>query len=71
VPPRPGTPPAAPDGSERSQYAEIEGAPPEYVHIHSPLPNAQFFNLDIYTKNCKHNKVSIPDLLTDRGPYTG
>jgi len=39
----------------RGQSSQIEGVPPGYVYIHTPLLNAQFFNLDAYGKDSKHN----------------
>jgi len=71
APPRPGTPPAPPHDSERTQPSEKEGVPPGYVFIHTPLPHARFFNLDPYAKNRMPDKDFIPDLLTDEGPSTG
>lgn len=67
----PGTPPTPPDDCEESQSPEIEGAPPGYMYIHTPLPNAQILNLDAHAKDWKHNKADIPDWLTDDGPSTG
>jgi len=68
--PPPGTPPVAAAKNERAQSYEIEGVPPGYVYIRTPLPNAQFFNLDAYSKNRKRDKDSIPDLLTDERTST-
>jgi len=68
APPRPETPPVPPGDSERNQSTEIEGVPPGYVYIRTPLPNTQFFNHDAYTKDRKQNTDFIPDLLTDQGP---
>jgi len=71
APPWPEMPPAPPGDSERDQCTEIEVAAPGYVNIHAPLPNAEFFNLDAYAKDHKHEKDFIPDLLTNHGPSTG
>jgi len=69
--PLPGTPPVPPSLTEGSQGSQIEGAPTRYVYIHTPLPNTQFFNLNAYVKDSKHNKDIISDLLTDEGTSTG
>jgi len=70
APPRPGTPPAPPGDSERSQSSETEGVPPRYVYIHTPLPSAQFFNINLYAKDRKCDEDFIPDFMTDKGPST-
>jgi len=67
-PPRPGTPPASPDDSERTQSSKTEGVPPGYMYIHTPLPSAPFFNLDPYAKDHMCNEDFVPDWLTDQGP---
>jgi len=69
--PRPGTPPAPPGASERTQISEAEGVPPAYVYIHTALSSTQFFNLDPYAKDYRRNKDFVPDLLTDESPSTG
>jgi len=33
----------------------MEGVPPRYVYIHTPLPNAQFVNCNAYAMNSKRN----------------
>jgi len=71
APPRPGTPSAPPDDSERTQPSETEGVPPGYVYIHTPHPSTRFFNLDPYAKDRLRDKDFIPVLLTDEGPSTG
>jgi len=68
---RPGTPCVPPSDAESAHDSDIEGVPPGYVYIHTPLPSAQCVNLDIYSEDCKHNKHYIPDLLTDEGIFTG
>jgi len=70
APPRPGTPPAPSDDSERTQRFETEGARPRYLYIHNPLPSAKFFNLDPYAKDRPRDKHIIPDFLTDQRPST-
>jgi len=69
--PRPGSPPAPPDDSERTQSSETEGMPPGYVYVHTPLPSARFSNLVPYAKDHMRNKDFIPYLLTGEGPSTG
>jgi len=70
--PHPSKTPPIPTGNyEGVQLSEIEGVPPGYVYIHTPLPSAQFFNLDAYAKDCKHDKDFNPDMLTDEGTSTG
>ena len=71
APPPPGMPPTPPGGSGGTPSSEMEGVPPRYVHIHTPLPKAQFCNLHAYAKDRKHDKDCIPDLLTDKKPSTG
>jgi len=71
LPPPPGDAPPPAGGSEGAQTFEIEGVPPGYVYRHTPLPNAQCFNLDTYAKDRKHHRDFIPDLLTDEGTSTG
>ena len=68
---RPGTPPAPPDDSERTQSSETEGVPPGNVYIHTPFPSTRFLNHDPYAKDHMRDKDLIPDLLTDEGPSTG
>jgi len=71
APPRPWIPAAPPDHNKRTQSSETEGVPPGYVYIHTPLPSAQFFNLDPYTKDRMRDNDFILDLLTDEGASTG
>jgi len=71
APPRPKTPLAPPDASERTQSSETEGGPPGYVYIHTPLPSARFFTLGPHAYERMRDKDFIPDLLTDEGPSTG
>jgi len=71
LPPRPGTPPALPDDSERTQSFETDSVPPGYLDIHTPLPTARCFNFDLYAKDRMRDRDSIPNLMSDEGPSTG
>jgi len=71
MPHPPGVPPVPSGDNEAAHISEIEGVPPGYVYIHTPLPSAHFFILDSYAKDCKHDKDFNPDLLTDEGTSTG
>jgi len=71
APPRPRTPPAPPDDSEKTQSSDTEGVPPRYVYIHTPLHSAHFCNLDPYAKDRMRHNNFFPDLLTDEGQGTG
>jgi hypothetical protein len=71
APPRPEMPLVPPVDSEQNQSTEIAGAPCEYVSIHTPLSNTQFFNHDAYAKDCKRDQDFHPHLLTDQGPSLG
>ena len=51
-------------------HSQIDGVPPGYVYIQTPLPNAEFFNFDANAKDSKHDKDFIPDLLTDERTST-
>jgi len=66
-----GTPHAPPGDNPGAQNIQIKGMPPGYVYIPTPLTNDQFSNLDVYAKDCKHDKDFNPDLLTDEGTTTG
>jgi len=46
-------PPVPPGDKEAAHVSEIEGVPPGYVYINTPLPSVQFFNLDAYAKDRK------------------
>jgi hypothetical protein len=39
--------------------------------MHTPLASTQWFNVDTYTKNCKHYNDFVPDLLNDDEVSTG
>jgi len=71
TPHQPETPLVPPGNNEAAHSSGIEGVPPGYVYIHTPLPSAQFFNLYAYVKDRKCDKDFIPDLLTDKGTSTG
>jgi len=61
-------PPGENQGAQRSQTVSL---PAIYSYLHAPLPNVQCFNHDAYAKDSKHDKDSIPDLLTEEGTSTG
>ena len=56
---------------EGTNASEMKRVPPGYVYIHTPLPSAQWFNVDAYAKDCKRDTHFIPDLMTDEGTSTG
>jgi len=68
---QPETPPVPPGNTEAALLSTIEGVPPGYVYIHTPLPSVQFFDPDAYAKDRKHYKDFNLDLLADEGTYTG
>jgi len=67
----PETPHVPTADNEAAHLCEIEGVPPGYAYIHTPLPGAQFFNHDAYAKDYKCDKDFDPDLLTDEETSTG
>jgi len=71
APPLPGTPDVQAGENRGAQSSAMKGVPWGYVYIHTPLPNAQFFNLDAYAEDRKRDKDFIPDLLTDERTSTG
>jgi len=71
MPQPPETPYILPSNKEAAHLSEIEGVPPGYAYIHTPLPSAQFFNHDAYAKDRKRDKDFDPDLLTDEETSTG
>jgi len=71
APPPKWAPPAPAGDNEGAQRSEMEGLPPRYAFIPTPIPKAQIFNLDSYAKDRKQNEDFIPDLLTDEGTSTG
>jgi len=68
-PPR--TPPVPPGDDDAAHKSEIEGVPPRYVYIRTPLLSAEFFNPDAYGKDRKLDQDFYRDLLTDTGTCTG
>jgi len=71
MPNPPETPPVPPGNNEAAHLSKLEGVPPGYVYIHTPLPSAQFFNLDAYATDRKRDQDFNPDLLTDERTSTG
>jgi len=71
MPHPPKTPPVPHSNNEATHISEIEGQPPRYVYIQSPVPSAQFLNFDAYAKDRKRDKDCNPDLLGDKGTSTG
>jgi len=67
----PETPHVPTADNEAAHLSEIEGVPPGYAYIHTPLPGAQFFNYDAYAKDYKRDKDFDPDLLTDEETSSG
>jgi len=67
----PGTPHVPPGRNEGAHASQMEGVPPRYVYIHTPLPSAQSFIIDAYAKDRKCDKDSNPDSLTGEGISTG
>jgi len=65
------TPPLPPCNNEAAHISELDGVPPVYVYIHTPLPSAQFFNLDAYAKDRMCDKDFNSVLLPDEGTSTG
>ena len=68
-PPR--MPPAPPGDNDGAHLFEIEGVPPGYVYIYTPLPSGPFLNIDACAKDRKRDNECNPDLLTDEGMSTG
>jgi hypothetical protein len=71
APPRPKLPFAPPDDFEGAHSSHIEGASPRYVYVHSPLPKAEYFNLDAYAEDHIGGKDFIPHLRTENETSTG
>jgi len=71
TPPPPKLAPVPPGDNEGAHVTEIQGVPPGYVYIHTPLPCAQFLNLEAYAKDCKRDEDFNPNLLTNEGTSTG
>jgi hypothetical protein len=64
-------PPAPVSENEVGKVFQIKVVPPEYVYIHTVLPNSEVFNVDVYGKDTKRNTDYIPDLLTNARTSTG
>jgi len=71
TPHSPRTPLVLPCTNEAAHISKIESVPPGYVYMHTPLPSAQFFNLEAYAQDCKCDEDYNPDLLTDDRISTG
>jgi len=71
IPPPLETPPAPPGDTEAVQGFQFNSVPPRYVYMHTPLASTQWFNLDAYTKNRKHDKDFVPNLLHGVEVFTG
>jgi len=71
TPDPPKTPPVPPVNNVAAHLSEIEGVPPGYVYIHTPLPSVQFSNHDAYANDRKHEKDFDPDFLPDEETSTG
>jgi hypothetical protein len=67
----PGIPPVSPSNNAGVHTPEIDSVLPRYVFNHIPILSMEFFNLDAYTMDHKHNQDLIPYLLTDDRPCTG
>jgi hypothetical protein len=50
--------------------SDLDCVPTGYVYIYTPLPSAQWFNLEGYAKHHKRQNDWNPDLLTDEGLST-
>jgi hypothetical protein len=70
TPPPPRRQPAPPGDNDEASDSQIEGMPLGYVYIHTPLPKAQSFNLDVYAKDSKYNTDLLPQVLTEEGMST-
>jgi len=67
----PPTTPFPAELNEGAYAAQINGTPPRYRFIHTPLCSAQCFNCDTYPKDHKRDKECILALLTDDETFTG
>ena len=63
--------PAPPTDNEGAESSQIDGVPPRYAHIPTPLSNAQFFDHDAYANDHKCDYDSFPDLVSDEETSTG
>jgi len=71
MPSLPTMPPTPPGDNEGAQSSQIDNLPPSYVYSHTPLPCAQFFNLDAYAQDSQHDEDFNPDIPTGEGTSTG
>jgi len=70
--PHPPETPLVPPGNNKAAHpSEIQDMPTRYVYKHTPLPSAQFLNLDAYAKDHKRDKDFDPDSVTDEEGSTG
>ena len=67
----PWTPPVPAGDNQGAQRSENDNVPPGYVYSASSVLHSQFFNLDGYGTDSKHDKDFILGLLTDGGTSTG
>ena len=67
----PGMPHIPPGVKQGAECPKCNHLPPRYVYSHTPLPSAQFFNLDAYAKDSQPDTDYNPDMLTDDGTSTG
>lgn len=65
------TAPPPPGANQGAQSSDTDSVLSVFVYFHAFLSNTQFFNLEAYAKDCKHDKDFIPDLLTNTGTSTG
>jgi len=70
MPPPPHTASSPPGDIEGAQESQINIAPAGHAYLHALLSNAQFLNVDAYSKDSKHNQDLIPDLWTNEGTST-
>jgi len=65
MPHLPGTPPVPPSDTEAVNPSELDGVPPWYVYIHTPLPSTEYFNLNASAKDRKRDK-DFKSIFADR-----
>ena len=70
-PPLPRTPLAPPTDTEGARSPYINNVPLWYAYAHASLPNPQFFNLDAYAMDSKHDTDFHPHWQMDEGTSTG
>jgi len=71
TPHSPATPFVPPAHNKPAHLFQIKGLPPGYVYIQSPLPSAQCFNHDAYTKDRERDDDFDPDWPTNEETSTG